>query len=315
MNADLLSEVLRHNGLSARKLAISALLPEQALQFPCERSVGLHVVVRGPVYLHTQDLTEPLKLEHGDIALMARGAPHVLSLSSDLAGQRHEYLDIRSEKDMPEHEEMIHVLSGAYQFWHAPLHPLFTEMPSWTVLRGDEMPRLGALAMTSALLVEELRNTEPGRGIITHGLLDVVFAYVMRQVVARRATEQTGWCQGASDHQVGRVMSLMQEEVAHSWTLDELAKRVGMSRTALAERFREATGDTPLNHLRTLRMQRATQLLADTRQSLDSIATAVGYQDAFGFSKVFKRTTGTSPRAFRLQDAAERESPRRFSRG
>lgn len=310
MSTDLLTEVLRHNGLSARKLAISKLQPEQALQFPCERSVGLHVVVRGPVYLHTREQSAPLKLEHGDITVMARGAPHALSLSPDLTGLHHEYLDIRNVPDIPEHDDTIHVLSGAYQFWHAPLHPFFSEMPSWYVLRADEMPRLGALAMTSALLVEELRSAEPGAGIITNGLLDVVFAYVLRQIVARRAITQAGWCQGASDPQVGRVMALMQEKIAHPWTLEELAKRVGMSRTALAERFREATGDTPLNHLRTLRMQHAMQLLADTRQSLDSIAVTVGYQDAFGFSKVFKRTTGTSPRAFRLQDSAERDPPR-----
>lgn len=54
------------------------------------------------------------------------------------------------------------------------------------------------------------------------------------------------------------------------------------------------------------------QLLAGSQQSLDVVAAAVGYQDAFAFSKVFKPPTGTSPRAFRQQDAAERSSPYRF---
>jgi AraC-like DNA-binding protein len=245
---------------------------------------------------------------------MTRGKTHLLSLSIVLAEQEEAYLDIRTPGDMPEHDDSIHVLSGAYQFWHAPLHPLFAELPEWCVLRSDEIPRLGALAMTSTLLLEELRGGGPGSGIIMNGLLDVVFAYVMRQVIAHRASAQAGWCQGASDPQVGRVMALMQEDLAHPWTLDELAERVGMSRTAFASRFREAAGDTPLNHLRTLRMQRAMQLLAESRQSLDGVAAAVGYRDAFGFSKVFKRITGSSPRAFRLKDAAERDSPRRFER-
>ncbi|MFT7773869.1 helix-turn-helix domain-containing protein [Roseateles sp.] len=148
--------------------------------------------------------------------------------------------------------------------------------------------------------------------MVTHGHLDAAFGYAMREVVARRAMDQPGWCQGASDPQIGRVMVLMQRELSHPWTLDELARRAGISRTALAQRFRAATGDTPLNHLRALRMQQAMQLLADARQPLEAVATAVGYQDAFGFSKVFKRTTGTSPRDFRLRDASERKSPRRF---
>jgi transcriptional regulator GlxA family with amidase domain len=71
-------------------------------------------------------------------------------------------------------------------------------------------------------------------------------------------------------------------------------------------------GDTPLNHLRTLRMQRAVQLLSETDRPLDAVATAVGYQDAFSFSKVFKRTVGLSPKAFRQRDAADRQNLWRF---
>ena len=314
MLTDLLTDVLRHNFLSTRKLALSALQPGLALQFPCERSVGVHVVLRGPVYLHAGNQPSALALERGDIVVMARGISHAISLSAALAGQHQVYLDIRSATDLPSPEQPAHVLSGVYQFWQTPLHPFFAEMPAWHVLRSEDVPRLSALALVSELLAEELRCSEPGSGIVANGLLDVVFACVMRQVFARQAIERPGWCQGASDPQIGRVMLLMQEEIAYAWTLDELARRGGLSRTALAERFRSATGDTPLNYLRTLRMQLAMRLLADTQQSLDAVATAVGYRDSFGFSKVFKRTTGVAPRTFRQQDAADRASPRRFRR-
>ncbi|MDH4847928.1 AraC family transcriptional regulator [Pseudomonas sp. BN605] len=314
MPTDLLTDVLRHNGLSARKLALSTMQPNLALQFPCERSVGVHVVLRGPIYLHAADQPCAMTLARGDMVLMARGVPHAISLSAELTGQDQAYLDIRHATDLPSQEQAAHVLSGVYQFWHTPLHPFFAEMPAWYVLHSEDLPRLSPLAMVSELLAQELRSIEPGSGIVTNGLLDVVFAYVMREVVARQAIDQPGWCQGASDPQIGHVMALLQEEMDSAWTLDELARRSGLSRTALAGRFRAATGDTPLNYLRTLRMQHARQLLVETSQPLDAIAGAVGYQDAFGFSKVFKRTTGLSPRAFRQQDAAERASPRRFLR-
>ena len=71
-------------------------------------------------------------------------------------------------------------------------------------------------------------------------------------------------------------------------------------------------GDTPLNHLRVLRMQRAMRLLAETDHKLETVAAEVGYQDAFSFSKVFKRTVGVSPKTFRQRDAAEKASPWRF---
>jgi AraC-like DNA-binding protein len=88
-----------------------------------------------------------------------------------------------------------------------------------------------------------------------------------------------------------------------------LTQHAGLSRTSLAERFRAAMDETPLAYLRTVRMQRAMRLLADTEHHLERIASQVGYQDAFGFSKVFKRTVGVSPKEFRRRNADERESP------
>jgi len=160
-----------------------------------------------------------------------------------------------------------------------------------------------------------MQRADSVRKIIVHGLLDMVFAYALREIASRCAHNGASWSQAARDPQVRRALALLHEDCARPWTLEELALGAGLSRTALAERFGEVMGDTPLNHLRTLRMQRAMQLLADTDQRLEAIAAAVGYQDAFGFSKVFKRTLGLSPKEFRQRDAAERDHPFRFQAG
>ncbi|MFY7856897.1 MAG: helix-turn-helix domain-containing protein, partial [Rubrivivax sp.] len=128
---------------------------------------------------------------------------------------------------------------------------------------------------------------------------------------ARQQAPGVGWGQALADPAIARVVSRMQAEPQQPWTLERLARDAGLSRTALAERFREAMGDTPLNHLRTLRMQRAMHLLSETDDTLERIAQAVGYTDAFSFSKVFKRVTGQAPAEFRRRDAAERAQPGR----
>lgn len=306
MTSDLLATVLRDTGLSRRLLDLSELSSGKALRFPCDRSVGLHLVLRGPVYLHAPGLPEPLAVGDGDVALMARGCHHVLSPQPRLDGLTIEPIAVQPPPGGGG-TAVASVLSGAYQVWHTPLHPFFTEMPAWSVLRASELPRLGPLALSAGLLTEELRDARPGHEIVTHGLLDVVFTYVLRQVLLRCAEARPGWSQAAQDPQVGRAVALMHEDPAHPWTLDELARRAGLSRTALAERFRDAMGDTPLNHLRTLRMQRAMHLLSETDRPLAAVADEVGYQDAFGFSKVFKRTVGLSPRDFRQQDRTDRQ--------
>lgn len=315
MTDDLLTDLLRDTGLRRRVLDLRALSPETALRFPCDRSIGLHVVVRGPVHVHAPNLDEPLALATGDVAVMARGCDHVVSVSPSLQGLTVQPIGAAGEDDHAGAPDTSTVISGAYQFWNAPVHPFFAEMPAWSVLRAGTRPRLGPLALATGLIETELREGGPGRQIIVHGLLDVVFAYALREVTAQCATEHPGWSQAAHDPQVSRVLALMHEALDAPWTLEELARRSGLSRTALAERFRTVMGDTPLNHLRTLRMQRAMHLLADTDQRLEAVAAAVGYQDAFGFSKVFKRTLGLSPKDFRRRSAADDAHPFRFQVG
>lgn len=306
---DLLSDILQDAGLRRRVLGLRAIAPDVALRFPCEKSIGLHVVVQGPVHVHAPTLAEPLALATGDVAFMARGCDHALSVGPSLAGLKphtitHELGPIGVGGSV--------VVGGAYQLWNTPLHPFFAELPPWTVLRADARPRLGPLALAAGLMEQEIRAAEPGTDSIVQALLDMVFTYALREMAAERGQTGHGWSHAVRDPQVRRALTLMHERSAHPWTLDELAQQAGLSRTVLAGRFRDTMGDTPLNHLRLLRMQRAMRLLAETDHKLEAVAAQVGYQDAFSFSKVFKRTVGVSPKAFRLQDAADKTNPWRL---
>jgi AraC-like DNA-binding protein len=309
---DLLTDILQDAGLRRRVLGLRAIPADVALRFPCDKSIGLHVVVQGPVHLHAPTLAEPLALASGDVAFMARGCDHALSVGPKLAGL--EPLTITHELGPVEAGSSV-VVGGAYQLWNAPLHPFFAELPPWTVLRADARPRLGPLALAAGLMEQEIRAAEPGTDTIVQALLDMVFTYALREIAAEHGQMGHGWSHAVRDPQVRRALTLMHERSAHPWTLDELAQQAGLSRTALAERFRGAVGDTPLNHLRVLRMQRAMRLLAETDHKLEAVAAQVGYQDAFSFSKVFKRTVGVSPKVFRQRDGADRSLPWRVGAG
>ena len=77
---DLLSDILQDAGLRRRVLGLRELPADVALRFPCDKSIGLHVVVQGPVHVHAPTLESPLALARGDIAVMARGCDHALSV-------------------------------------------------------------------------------------------------------------------------------------------------------------------------------------------------------------------------------------------
>lgn len=313
---DLLTDLLQQAGLRRRLLDLRRLGATTALKFPCDRSIGLHVVTHGPAWIHAATLEEPLALQAGDIAVMARGCHHVLSTQPTLrAGQPVTLAEPWTPQpaDAPEAGTGgSAVISGAYQFWSPPLHPFFREMPDWFVLRADSLPRLGPLALTVSLLDEEVNRRRLGTDTIVHGLLDVIFTYVLRELVERHRGAEAGWSHAVTDPPVRQAVAAMHEDCAHPWTLEELAGRAGLSRTVLAERFREAMGETPLAYLRTVRMQMAMRLLTETERTLEQVAQQVGYQDAFSFSKVFKRSVGMAPREFRRRDSEDAALPFRF---
>jgi AraC-like DNA-binding protein len=179
-------------------------------------------------------------------------------------------------------------------------------------VRAAELGRLSPLALTVDLLRDEVQRRELGSGDLVASLMDVTFTYLLRVIVERAGASTTSWSGALRDRAVRAALELLHGDVGFGWTLDELARRVGVSRSVLAARFRAAVGDTPLNHLRTLRMQAAMRLLTETDERLEAVAHTVGYQDAFGFSKVFKKVVGTSPREFRRRAAEDRASPWRF---
>lgn len=306
---DLLTDIFRQAGLRRRLLDQRELRDASALQFPCDRSMGLHVVTAGQVFLHSTSLPQPLCLQTGDVAVMARGCMHTISTHEDMGAVRTVALAHAwplPEANAADSAPPNALISGAYQFWHNPVHPFFAEMPDWLVLRAQDGPYPRAMAHSMELLQQELALREQGSETLVYGLLDVIFVLLMRETLQRQGQRTSCWSHGIQDPLVMKAVQAMHDDCARAWTLDGLAHHAGLSRTSLAERFRESMGNTPLNYLRTVRMQTAMAALCESERSLEQIAREVGYTDAFSFSKVFKRTVGMAPRDFRRQDTQDK---------
>ena len=106
------------------------------------------------------------------------------------------------------------------------------------------------------------------------------------------------------DPEILRAVETLMSDLAHAWTVEELAKSAGMSRPTLARRFVRAVGESPLKHLARLRMERAARLLETTDDPLSRIAPRVGYETEFAFSRAFRRHHGVPPGTFRRRARA-----------
>jgi AraC-like DNA-binding protein len=130
-------------------------------------------------------------------------------------------------------------------------------------------------------------------------LCETLFIETLRRYMTLLPPGQTGWLAGARDAEVGRVLALMHQQPAASWTIATLAHEVGISRAVLAERFREYLGEPPLAYLTRWRLQLGAQMLSSTSQSVAQIASKVGYDSEPAFNRAFKRIFGNPPARYR----------------
>jgi AraC-like DNA-binding protein len=180
-----------------------------------------------------------------------------------------------------------------------PFNPLLGMLPRLLHIarpagdRGDLLDRLIDLTLAEA------QSHDLGGECIRLGLSELIFIEVVRRYVTVRGAGEMGWLAGLRDPLVGRALTLLHESPAHDWSLEELAGRVGASRSVLADRFTHLVGCPPMQYLTRWRMQLAARQLTDGAKKIASIGCDVGYDSEAAFSRTFKRIAGVSPAAWR----------------
>jgi AraC-like DNA-binding protein len=148
-------------------------------------------------------------------------------------------------------------------------------------------------------MVEEAARGGVGSAAMLAKLSEALFVDTMRRYVASLPDQQSGWLAGARDPIVGKSLGLLHGRVAHPWTIAELADEVGISRSALVERFTRYVGEPPMTYLTRWRLKLAARSLEKTSRGVAAIAADVGYESEAAFSRAFKREFGVPPGRYR----------------
>lgn len=138
-----------------------------------------------------------------------------------------------------------------------------------------------------------------GSDAVLAKLCETLFVETLRRYVIKVPERQTGWLAAARDPEVGKALALMHGHPAEPWTIAELAKRVGLSRSNLAERFHHYVGEAPVAYLTRWRLHKGAQMLCSTNYSVAQIASEVGYESEPAFNRAFKRQFGEPPARYR----------------
>lgn len=293
---DVLTDLIRMAGLEGRLFARHAVHGDWGVRFPCDKSAGFHVITQGSCWLRSPCVDAPVRLERGDVVLLARGKPHELASRPDGPA-----LDVEAFRARPAGEgaPSATIACAVYRFRDEPQHPFFEDLPPIIHLSGAMLPAHHGIHAAMALLSAELDQGHPGADAVVERLVDVLFHYIVRAWIEQHRAEPGTWAAALRDEALARALAAMHRDVGRAWDVAALAAEGGLSRSAFAEKFKRTTGETPAHYLARLRVQKAMALLRTSDAGLEAIAAEVGYANAFAFSKAFKREMGVAPGVYR----------------
>jgi AraC-like DNA-binding protein len=285
-----------------------------------EHLMQYHVVTRGDCWAGIVG-QPPVRLGAGDAVVFPLGDPHVMSSAPgmrappgvasffepwlDALPLRITYEGAQPPTPTPPGEMgLTTVVCGFISCDVKPFNPLIAALPRMLRLHdldgGD-----GWLGRFLQHAVAESHAGRPGSGAMLARMSEMLFVDAVRKYADALPAGSSGWLAGLRDRFVGRVLALLHERPAHGWTIDELGREVGLSRSALHERFNAFVGQPPMQYLAQWRMQLACGLLRGSNAPVAAVGLEVGYDSEAAFTRAFKRLIGVPPAAWRRAAAAQ----------
>jgi transcriptional regulator GlxA family with amidase domain len=148
-------------------------------------------------------------------------------------------------------------------------------------------------------LLDEITSGHVGTEAMLAKLSETLFIDTLRRYVESLPEQQMGWLAGARDPIVGKSLGLMHSRIGYAWTIADLAAEVGISRSALVERFTRYLSEPPMTYLTRWRLQLAARSLEKTSRGVAEIASDIGYESEAAFNRAFKREFGQPPGRYR----------------
>jgi len=268
-----------------------------AVRYSRVEHAGFGLVLAGEAWLAV-DGHPPLRLGEGDFVLLPAAPGFTLASGLDVEPVPRDAAPTAAQvrHGDPEGEAGFRQLGGYFRFEPANVALLGRLLPALIHIRAGE-PAAGRLARLIALIAEEAVADRPGGGPIVDRLIEVLLVEALR-FRPRGALPGSGLLAGLAEPHLARALRRLHAEPAHAWTVAELAREAGLSRSAFSERFTRTVGTPPMEYLIEWRMALAKDMLQGGGPPLEAVAAAVGYQSASAFSTAFRRQVGRPPSQF-----------------
>jgi AraC-like DNA-binding protein len=300
-----LDEVLHHLRMSGTFYCSGQFESPWGVAIPPLPGEGrFHLVTEGSAVVFGEGFA-PLTLHRGDFVLLPRGLGH--NLADVMGSPLTPYCALQPQRVAERYAQYqqggggpgTRLVCVSVSFEDTTVSRLLSLLPPVIHVRGDS-PDRDAMDQVVRLLAQESQRPRAGGAAIVTRLADILVVQAMRWWIEHECCAQLGWLGALRDPHIGRVVALIHRRPEHPWTLAVLAREVGLSRSALALRFKDLMGQPVMRYLATWRMQLAlASLRQQGRVDIGQLAERVGYQSESAFNRAFKRHVGQPPGAAR----------------
>jgi AraC-like DNA-binding protein len=292
--------------LTAPTRAIADVLMPEA-----DHVIPYHLLLEGTCYARLLD-GEFVELSAGELVMFATGERHVLATASDASLQlapteitgetlsclkRNEIVPFRSG----DNGKATRIVCGYLACDKRLAEPILLSLPRLLKVSMRDGSTAAWVHSSIRFSVAQSVSGRAGSAMILARLSEVLFAEAIREHMDTLPPEETGWLAALRDRYVGRALALIHEQPAHPWTVEALARKVALSRSALGQRFTALIGRPPIEYLMRWRILLAARRLRESGAPIIDIAADVGYESEAAFSRAFKREFGAPPAAWRRQ--------------
>jgi AraC-like DNA-binding protein len=288
-----------------------------------EHVVFFHFLTEGGCKVRLADGVETLDVAAGDLVLFAREDKHLMGSDLQLAPVEAASLIATDAAAAGDFIQMRHGGGGAATRFvcgylacsRSVCRPLLDALPRVLRIPIGDGPAAALLRELLRVGVRESSASRPGTESMLAKLSELMFVEAMRRYAENLPPEGKGWLAGVRDAHIGRALALLHGEPGKAWTVDELARKVALSRSVLAERFAALVGEPPMQYLMRWRLALAAQTLRSSGEAVARVAERSGYESEAAFNRAFKREFGMPPAAWRKagpgQETLRSPAPRR----
>lgn len=263
-----------------------------------------HLVVQGNCHV-TLPSGDVVSLGPGDLILIPRGQSHILSheithqapsLETVLADLGYDGNGVLIAGNGSE-QASTKMVCGHLTFRRGADHPILHTLPDYIYTTAGDRAREPLLDEMLRLISRRIFVEDLGSAASLTRMSEIVFIELVRAGIGRDQKLST-MVSAFRDKYIGQALELIHKRTSEPWTVETIAREIGMSRSRFSDRFSNLLEVSPMAYLSEWRLQKALTLLEDWRCSIQQVSNQVGYQSPAAFTRAFSKRFGESPRQY-----------------